>query len=184
MLTSFLWVRNEGKEVPMKTLTLDNWLLLDPAIAISVRLDEECQPHPATASDWLPAILRYELADHVPAEVRDLFNVAKGAMAYGLLFLPLFALATEQLFRVCEAAVRHRAKLAGATGATRKFQSNLWFLTSKGIIPKDEQDKWESIRRARDFASHPEQQMVANPAIAIQILSSVSDWLNRLYRGA
>jgi len=168
----------------MKPLTLDNWLLLDPAIAITVRLDEAGRPHPATAADWLPTILRHKLSEEVPAEIHDMFEVAKGAMAYGLLFLPLFALGTEQLFRVCEAAARHRASTAGAPGTHRKFQSNLAFLSRKGIIVKGDQGKWHSIRKARDFASHPEQQMIMNPAIAIEILGSATEWVNELFRGA
>jgi hypothetical protein len=41
---------------------------------------------------------------------------------------------------------------------------------------------WESFREARDSGSHMRQGMAINPAIAIQILGHVTEWVNRLYR--
>lgn len=168
----------------MKSLNLENWLQFDPAIAMTVRLDAEGYPHPTTAADWLPPILDHTLLEHVPVEVRDLFETAKAAMLYGLLFTPLLALATEQLFRVCEAAAFHRASLAGAPEPHSKFRTNLTFLTRQGIINKGDQAKWQGIRNARDFASHPRLQMTVNPAIAIEILTHATEWVNHLFRVA
>jgi len=168
----------------MNSPTLDNWLQLDPAIAITVRLDAEGRSHPTTATDWLRPILDNKLSENVHDAVRDLFETAKGAMLYGILFTPLFALATEELFRVCEAAAFHRASLAGAPKHHSKFQTNLAYLTGKGILTKDDRAIWESFREARDFGSHLRQQMAVYPAIAIHILSHVTDWVNRLFSGA
>lgn len=170
--------------MPTKSPSLDNWLQLDPAIAITVRLDAEGRPHPATAADWFPPILNNKLSDKVPGPVRELYDTARGAMLFGLLFTPLFALATEELFRVCEAAVFHRANLAGAGKSTSKFRSNLAFLSREGILTREDQEMWESFRRARDFGSHLREQMAVNPAIAVQILEHVTEWINRLFSGA
>jgi hypothetical protein len=168
----------------MKSLSLDNWLKLDPGIAMTVRLDDAGHAHPATAADWLPLILEPGLSQDVPIEVRNLFEVAKATMAYGLLFSPLLALSSEQLFRVCEAAVLHMARRAGASSNHVNFQTNLSFLVRTGVIKKGENHKWNSIRKARNFASHPQDQMVVNPAIAISILSNVVERVNSLFSAA
>jgi hypothetical protein len=41
----------------------------------------------------------------VPEPIRELFDVARGAMIYGWFFYPLFRLGEDQLHRVVEAAV-------------------------------------------------------------------------------
>src|SRR5689334_10516617 len=61
--------------------------------------------HPAYPSrlkseKWVEACLKPRLAPTVPDEVAFLFEVARGSMVYGMFFLPLASLATEQSFRV------------------------------------------------------------------------------------
>ncbi len=168
----------------MKTLSLNNWLELDEAIALTSRLNGDGHAKPATAEDWLPLILEVGISQSAPDEVRDLFEVARAAMAYGLLYVPLQALSVEQLFRVVEAAILHRSRMVGARPNQVKYQRNVNFLIQEGIIPETDRQKWDSFRKARDEASHPKQQMTVNPAIAIHILRAVAERINSLFDGA
>src|SRR5262249_39654732 len=58
--------------------------------------------------DWANHILKPALSGNVPIDVKELFEVARGAMLYGYFFYPLYALADEQLSRVAEAAITHK----------------------------------------------------------------------------
>lgn len=168
----------------MKTLTLDNWLELDEAIAITEKVTTNGRIERATASDWLPLILEPQLISSAPQEVYDLFAVARAAMAYGLLFSPLQALSIEQLFRVVEAAVFHRTKIAGAIPPHQGYLRNINWLISNNIISDTDRERWSSLKDARDFASHPREQQTVNPATAIHILRSVVESINSLFGGA
>jgi hypothetical protein len=44
-------------------------------------------------NDWARHFLAVELHEDVPADVHDLFAVARGTMLYGWFFYPLYALA-------------------------------------------------------------------------------------------
>lgn len=167
----------------MKTLTVDNWLELDAAIALTTKTTINGRVEQATADDWLPLVLEPQLSSSSPQEVIDLFTVARAAMAYGLLFLPLQALSVEQLFRVVEAAVYHRAHLAGAPRNQRGYSKNINWLISNKIIPETERARWLSLKEARNYASHPKEQQTVNPATAIHILRSIVESINSLFSG-
>jgi len=84
-----------------KELTADNWLAPDRVwadVVNAVLPDWEIQL--MTGDTWIQAILDFDLLETVPIEVRKLFAVACGAIAYGYFFYPLLTLATEQLYRV------------------------------------------------------------------------------------
>ena len=167
----------------MKTLSSDNWLELDPAISMTVRLDAQGLPQPTRPDDWLPPILEPHLSDNVPTEVRDRFESARAAMIYGLFFLPLFSLAVEELFRVAEAAVYHRCALEAAPKPHTNFQSNITFLSRKGIITDKEETSWRRTKESRDFASHMHQRETFSAASAIEVLGRIAGRINDLFEG-
>src|SRR2546423_7399041 len=100
----------------IKALTIENWLQPDPTSTIFVQLSHsDGSVSPMSGEDWAAQFLTPSLAATVPEELRKLFEVARGAMAYGYFFYPLYALAGEQLYRVAEAAVSEKYTRLGAT---------------------------------------------------------------------
>ncbi len=80
-------------EVPIhnagfKVLTVENWDVSDPIHALFGQLSSSGQPEQAPPKIWVDQLFAPRLADTVPAEVRDLFEVARGCCIYGCFFYP------------------------------------------------------------------------------------------------
>src|SRR5215218_7257043 len=147
----------------IKTLTTENWLQPDPTSTIFVRLSHaDGSVSPMSGEDWMAQFLAPSLNDNVPEEVRRLFEVARGALAYGYFFYPLYTLAGEQLYRVAEAAVSEKCALLGAPKKS-SFQDKIKFLVDKNLIPDEEFIRWDAFRQLRNMSSHPRQQNIIPP---------------------
>jgi hypothetical protein len=112
--------------------------------------------------------------------VHALFEVARGSLAYGYFFYPLYALAGEQLFRVAEAAVSAKCNLLGAPKKLN-FYKRLKFLLDNKVISNQEYFEWESIRKLRNVSSHPQQQNILPPGTVSMLLGRVADKINALF---
>ncbi|TAL03302.1 MAG: hypothetical protein EPO08_04480 [Rhodospirillaceae bacterium] len=84
-----------SNELRFKHVTPANWLNGDPAWT----------GFAMTTEAWLNGLTDVSLKLSVPLSVRRLFEVARGTMAYSLMFYPLMTVGAEQLFRVVETAV-------------------------------------------------------------------------------
>jgi hypothetical protein len=164
-----------------KEITPSNWLEADGVLRGFVRLSADGQFQPISGDDYLRSILSPELLQSVPTEVQALFEVARGAMAYGYFFYPLYTLAAEQLFRVAEAAVAHKCKALGAPKSIDTFEKRIHWLVDKGVIPNSELVRWDAIRELRNEASHPERQSILMPGNAIGILETAAEQINSLF---
>ena len=133
--------------------------------------------------DYLHCILRLELLESVPSDVKALFEVARGAMIYGYFFYPLYTLATEQLFRVVEAAVLRKCKDLEAPKSKQTFQQGIEWLISEGIIPVSAKPRWDAVRQLRNSTSHPNSQSIITPGIAIELLEKIARQVNSLFNG-
>ena len=106
-----------------KTLTSENWLVADPASTIFSKVSHtDGTATPMSGQEWLSLFLDPTLSKPVPDNVRALFEVARGSLAYGYFFYPLYTLACEQLFRVAEAAVSEKCRMLGAPKKTNSIQ--------------------------------------------------------------
>jgi hypothetical protein len=88
-----------------KSLTLDNWQECDPTYAAFHRFPQDLDFRPVTAADWPTEILAPQLGPNVPPQVQRLYEVARGVLAYGYCYHPLYLLGIEQVSRVAEAAI-------------------------------------------------------------------------------
>jgi predicted nuclease with RNAse H fold len=164
----------------MKKLALHNW-----------REPDMPNVFPGLPEDmWVAEALKPQLAATVPEEVIRLFEVARGSILYGWFFYPLHTLASEQLHRVQEAAVRARCKIAGIPlnktlkgGRTisRSFADLIGELTGRGIIRRDERGMWDATRKLRNMSSHPERQMITPPGYAIAEIELAARRINQLF---
>jgi hypothetical protein len=167
-----------------KEITPSNWLEPDEFLKGFVRLSSGGQFQPVTGDDYLRDILRPKLLESVPTDVQALLEVARGAMAYGYFFYPLYTLAAEQLFRVAEAAVAHKCMALGVPRSRKTFEKRIYWLVDKGVIPGSEFARWGAIRELRNAASHPERQSILMPGNAIGLLEDIAGQINSLFGSA
>lgn len=164
-----------------KKLTVANWR--EPTVPLTFSgLTEE---------RWIESVMEPTLIDAVPAEVRRMFEVARGSILYGWFFYPLLTLASEQIYRVQEAAIRERCKFAGIPTETirkkdgevtpRNFGRLLGDLRDKKLLPEDEADAWENVRLIRNHVSHPETQSINVPSAAIMTVQVAVRRINQLF---
>ncbi len=117
-----------------KQIRADNLLTPDSIMESFVIKTSNGQLRPVAAEDFLNMVLDPKLSESVPEGVQSLFEVARGAMAYGYYFYPLFTLAMEQLSRVAEAAVTHKYLQEGGKNEKVKFIKKIDFLVEKKVI--------------------------------------------------
>jgi hypothetical protein len=163
-----------------KEITQTNWLQADEVSARFVQISAEGTVTSMIGDDWLQAILKPQIIDTVPKEVQALFEVARGALVYGYFYYPLYTLAAEQLFRVIEAAVHHKCDQLSAP-QLKNLDSQIKWLVKQDVIPKTEADRWDAARRLRNSVSHPTDQNIFTPGMALTFLYQTSDDINSLF---
>ena len=148
-------------------------------------------PSGPSREQWVQACLKPQLESTVPEEIAFLFEVARGSMAYGRFFLPLASLATEQTYRVLEAAARYRCKqlcLLKPKRAKTKALPDISFsevvaaLQKAGRIPQSDLDAWKTMPFSRNRCSHPASQTILSRRDAAALLAYHCDLLNRLFQ--
>lgn len=174
----------------MKIITKDNWLEVDSIITSGVFLrlsltDGAVQP--LTADDWVERFLAPKLSANVPQDVLEAFEVARGAMLYGVCFYPLFTLGLEQVFRIMEAAAKEKAASAGisivtAKGRHRTYSSILDELFSKRLLTQREYEYWSNAKDFRNETTHSRRQKILLPAQVVGTLTSLTEAINRLFQ--
>ncbi len=135
-----------------KKLSAENWLEPESVMSAFVTLSlKDFTKSPISADEWVNRFLKPQLDPTVPFEIHKLFEVARGAAAYGCFFYPLYTLAGEQLYRVAEAAVSAKCKLLGAKSRkVRSFQNKISFLHEENVILQQDWIWWDSIRHLRN----------------------------------
>lgn len=166
-----------------KILTSENWLEPESVMSIFVTLSlKDGSTTPISAEGWIDRIRRPQLDPAVPVEILKLFEVARGSMAYGYFFYPLYTLAGEQLYRVVETAASAKCRMLGAKShEVKTFQHKIAFLQRQNVISQQDWIWWDSIRHLRNFASHPECQTIVMPYDVLSTLARVAKHINQLF---
>jgi hypothetical protein len=175
------------EEAPLgiKRLTLTNWTEADPTNHNFARYSPFLEGMvPMDSGDWARLFLAFELEDHVPVEVRDLFEVARGAILYGWFFYPMFHLGQDQLFRVSETAARRCSNLLGEKDDRRSFFKCIEFLVKEGAIASGDRRRWEAARERRNSSSHPERAELLPPGVIASMVDTTATDINDLFRAA
>ena len=167
-------------DLGFKNLTGDNWLERDIATTVFVRVSDG-QIRPTTSDDWVVDILSPKLLETIPVEIQKLFEVARGILLYGYFFYPLYALGTEQLVRIAEAAISFKCKTLQAAPTFRTFEKKIDFLADNHVISQQEREGWHAIRKFRNEVSHPKNQTILPPGSAIGLLEYITDKINILF---
>ncbi|HLA95120.1 MAG TPA: hypothetical protein VK612_05315 [Pyrinomonadaceae bacterium] len=164
-----------------KEINLENWSQPDSIHTFFVKLSPTGEGLPMTAEDWIQPLLNPRLLKTVPNDVRDLFEVARGAMIYGYYFYPLWTLGTEQMFRVVDAAVSHKCGALGAPKSKKGFADKVEWLEIMKAIASDDKETFSEIRKLRNSSSHPANQSIVSPSTAISLLRLVTKVINSIF---
>jgi hypothetical protein len=165
-----------------KQITLENILVEDSHPSYPTKLK---------GNKWVLECLKPKLESNVPEEVAFLFEMARGSMIYGLYFLPLATIATEQGFRVLEAGARYRCKQLGLlkekanhkkkTSDYVPFADLVSKLNDADVIPAKDLNIWKSMVFLRNSHSHGETS-IRDRKGAMGQLSYIADLLNQLFK--
>ena len=164
-------------EFGFKRLTVANWLAVDPAwrgVLMSSSL-----PNPSDA--WVNYITRIELDPTVPLTIRRLFEMARGSLAYSLMYYPLLTLGAEQIFRVLETAASAKCEALSAPPKVKTFEKKIDWLLTHGALTIEQQARWHAIRHLRNEASHPQDQSIILPGMALSALEVAVELINLLF---
>lgn len=171
----------------MKRLNIENWNEIDPIIASGafVRVSlADGSVEKVTSEDWIERSLRPQISPEVPEAIRDLFDIARGAILYGVCFYPLFTLGLEQILRVQEAAARARAVLLGVRVGKRPYEKILDELQTRELLSPEDHEAWTIRRRLWNLTTHADRASILLPAQAVDELTRVADSINRLFQQA
>jgi hypothetical protein len=123
---------------------------------------------------------RFTLPEHVPEPVLKMFEVAKGAMVYGLFFYPLYTLGEDHLSRLYEHMVKDQyARKSGKS--TANFKTAVTWLSARKLFPEDLPLKWLAKYEIRNRVSHPRDQAIATPADAVRALRDTQELALHFY---
>src|SRR5262245_35133516 len=161
----------------IKKLTIDNWL--EPEYI--ARFFVDMNGISMSGHDWANHILKPALSGNVPNDVKELFEVARGAMLYGYFFYPLYALADEQLSRVAEAAITHKC-LELSPPKKLRFEEKIDWLAKQSVLTDEEKDYWHTIRKYRNEVSHPKFQKKLPPGAVLSLLNNFVEIINLLFK--
>jgi hypothetical protein len=140
----------------------------DPAV-LKKRIDE--------AVDELLAV---NLDHRVPSDVRQMFEVMKGAVAYGYFYRPLTTFAASQVYAIEDAALHHRCVQSGIK-PPKTFHKRIDVLLRAGIIPPYEADIWHAKRKLRNSVAHRTHQWLMWPGMDFGMVELSALDINRLF---
>ena len=164
-----------------KRLSAENWLTPDSTVQAFVRIAPDGSTHNISGEEWLRDILHAQIHESVPLEIRKMFEVARGVMAYGYYFYPIYTLGIGQLFRVVESAVSLKCEMLAAPSSVKTFNQKITWLTQRGVIPENKSLHWTGLRKLRNLFAHPEMQSIYMPIEALKYIASMSEDINSLF---
>ncbi len=166
-----------------KKLSLDN--IIRPDFHLFGGRTPEGNAFSLPVEYWAEQVLKYELNEGVPHEIKAMFEVARGSMVYGYFFYPLCTLAAEQLFRIAEAAAKTKCiKEDSPQGALKWLDRSIDWLIAHGHVKEENRHLWYLIKDLRNKYSHPRQQALKNPLMVFETLEIIVELINDLFGGA
>lgn len=173
-------------EASFKALTRENWSAPDETSQIFVEVDlGSGEKRELTGDRLAEAFLAAELDDTVPQDVRSMWAVARGVLAYGWFFYPLYALGEDQLHRVADAAVLARyQQLDGPLDRKGQWPPlfvRLEWLVEEGHLDEQLRQQWRAIRELRNYGSHATYARLSMPTDAMRTLDVLAREINGLF---
>lgn len=119
--------------------------------------------------------------DDVPETVWRMFEVAKGAMAFGLFFYPLYTIGEDHLSRLFEWMVKDRYVALSGKNKASGLKVALDWLLKHGHFPPGSEVRWRAAYHIRNLKAHPTMQYIMSPADASRNLHYMRELIEHLY---
>ena len=177
----------------VKHLTTGNWLEPDDIPSKYVELNQHTgETRSASGEAWVERFLAITLASSVPAEVREMWEVAQGVLCYGWFYYPLYAIGEHQLRRIADAAILHRyCQVGGPPGKSRdpdddtptwpSFKRRIEWLIANGAMPPEKRARWDTIRELRNETTHASIRHIEPPTESLRVLELLADEIDALF---
>ncbi len=120
------------------------------------------------------------LRTSIPETAWRMFEIAKGAMCYGLWFYPMFTLGEDHLSRLFEWMVLDRYGALSKKKASNFHAMVEWLIKHKHF-PDDLDIRWRAMYKIRNSVSHPEMQHITDPHQALRHLRQMRDLVLYFY---
>ncbi len=166
-----------------KRLTSKNWRTRDPTARHIVRV-RNGKISSLSGGEWAEIFLTPQLSSHVPIDLVELFEVARGALCYGYFFYPMYTLGSEQLYRVLDAALARRCAQLGAPKRLKQFAKRVTWMHKNRVIDDFRKAQWEGARGLRNLSSHAERQSIHDPMMAATDMDIAVELIGELFDGA
>lgn len=167
----------EEKKLGFKRIRMENWNAVDPIW----HAFELSHSSPDPSATWVTEALKPTLAPAVPLPVQKLYEVARGTLVYSLMFYPLLTIGTEQLFRVFETAASIKCTQMSAPAKVSVFSKKVDWLHGQGVIAAEDHPRWKAVVHLRNGASHPNDQSIFAPNMALNMLDGAVELINPLF---
>lgn len=136
---------------------------------------------PVRHTDYLRQLELIQLAEETPEDVATLFEVAKGAYAYGSLYWPLFTVANHYALLAVEAALHLKYRALGGQGRNVTMGVTIRFLQKKLSLPDGMRDTLSAAKGLRDQLSHQKFATISGPTP--DILQRCAEVIDFLFEG-
>ncbi len=161
-------------------LSVADLLKKDEAFSGFVKIDGTGVTHEITLEDMQRDVCDLQLIPRVPDDVKHVFNAAKKIYIFGFFDYYLFSVSQHYAFLALESGLRN--KYRELHGESRKFVSLdqiIKDLVINKVIPKGEEQMYDSGRYLRNTFSHLARRTVVPPGPGI--LEGVAYQINCLY---
>lgn len=164
-------------EFGFKHLDFENWLTVDPVWRGTIMSNRDGDQ----VAGWIAELDELQLSSSVPLELRKLFAVARAALAYSAVYYPFLALGSEQALRVAEGAVSQKCRMLLAPSKVNRFVDRIEWLADQNILDEEACRRWHSVRLLRNEGTHPKDQTILNPALALSTMEIVVELVDDLF---
>jgi hypothetical protein len=177
----------------VKHLTVQNWLDPDETGRAFGEVNLATGERRAASGDgWADQFLAVELHNEVTAEIREMWEAARGLALYGWFYYPLYAIAEHQLRRASpmrrsytdtgrQTALRTRSHPDDGHPTWPSFKRRVGWLIDSGIIAADKRYRWDAIRELRNETTHASIRHLVMPVDVLRGLDLLAAEIDALF---
>lgn len=141
-------------------------------------------PAPATKAQIRSRVKQFTsvtLHGGVPEQLWRMFEVAKGAMVFGIFFYPLYTLGGDHLYRVFEYVVKLQYEQLRGEKLSADLRSQVRWLIDNDHFPGPAPESWMATYELRNIISHPKMQSIDTPNGASRTLHRMKNLIEHFY---
>lgn len=134
-----------------------------------------------TGDGWAERILKSQLIDSVPSDIKEMFEISRGILVYGWFYYPLFTVGAENMYFVIETAVGERCLQLHAPKGRRTFKKKVDWMFEKRHLTEFEFGRLDASRNLRNMAAHRDKGCFYDPSWSVDGVCVAADIINGLF---